>query len=110
MRPTLGENKVHVSFVKAQPLIKVDSINHTVTGIITSETPDKVGEICDYETSKPYYQKWSEEISKATSGNSLGNVREMHQLNAVGKLIDVVYDDANKRILGTTKVIDPLIS
>ena len=89
-------------------MTKVDEVNHTVTGVITDETPDKTGEICDYVKSKPYYQKWSDEIAKATGGLSVGNVREMHQLNAVGKLTKLEYNDKEKEIVGTTKVIDPL--
>jgi hypothetical protein len=97
-----------LSFHKAHPLIKVDSINHTVTGIITSETPDKTDEICDYDSSKPYYIEWSEGFAKATGGKSFGNVREMHALAAVGKLIQINFDDVNKIITGTAKIVDPL--
>jgi hypothetical protein len=88
-------------------LSKVDELTQTVSGVITDETPDKSNEICDYESSKPYYKKWSDEFAKATGGQSLGNVREMHKLQAAGKLVELNFDDANKTISGTAKVVDP---
>jgi hypothetical protein len=87
---------------------KVNGINHTVEGILTDETPDKSGEICDYESSKPHYQEWSGEFNKATNGQSLGNVREMHQLKAVGKFNSIDYDDTGKAITGVALVVDPI--
>lgn len=100
-------DRTHILFRKFIQFTKVDEINRTVSGVITSETPDKTGEICDYESSKPYYQEWSQEISDATGGRSLGNVRAQHDVaQAVGKFIDLLYDDDNKRILGTAKIVD----
>ena len=95
-----------VSFYKARPLTKVDEATRTVHGIITDETPDRTGEICDYDTSKPYYQAWSDEIAKASQGKSLGNIRLMHGLVAIGVLKSLEFDDVNKRISGATKVIN----
>lgn len=94
------------SFRKIVPITKIDSALREVSGIVTSETPDKTGEICDYAKSKPYYQAWSQEFAKATSGNSLGNLREMHKLIAVGKLTNLLYDDQAKVIYCTAKVVD----
>lgn len=94
------------SFRKIVPITKIDSALREVSGIVTSETPDKTGEICDYAKSKPYYQAWSHEFAKATSGNSLGNLREMHKLIAVGKLTNLLYDDDSKIIYCTAKVVD----
>ena len=104
MEPVLGKR----TFIKARRLMKVDSINQTVTGLITDETPDRTDEVCDYAASKPYYVAWSEAIAAATGGLSLGNVREMHQLSCVGKLISLDFDDVNKIISGTAKIVDPL--
>jgi hypothetical protein len=68
------------------PISKIDSAKRLVYGIATSETLDKSGEIFDYDSSKPFYEAWSKEISNATNGKSLGNVREMHSSIAAGKL------------------------
>ena len=45
-----------------------------------------MGEICDYDTTKPLYEKWSAEIARSTSGKSLGNLRAMHGSVAAGKI------------------------
>ena len=41
------------------PLTKVDVDARMVHGVATAESPDRAGEICDYETTKPYFQSWS---------------------------------------------------
>jgi hypothetical protein len=87
-------------------LAKVDSTKHEVSGIACAEEVDKVGEILDYAKSKPYFQEWSNEISKATDGKSLGNVRYMHSLDAVGKVIDMQFNDDAKNIYITAKIVD----
>lgn len=87
-------------------LTKVDVVRREVTGIATAEQPDQTGEICDYESTKPYFQKWSDGIRKATGGKSLGNVREMHSNIAAGKVTDLEFDDAAKAIRIVTKCVD----
>ena len=87
-------------------LTKVDVAKREVTGIATAELPDLAGEVCDYESTKPYYQKWSEGIHKATGGKSLGNVREMHGNIAAGKVVSLDFDDAAKAIRIVTKCVD----
>jgi hypothetical protein len=101
-------DELHAKFYHFVQFTKVNGINHTVEGILTDETPDKSKEICDYPTSKPYYQEWSSEFHKSTNGQSLGNVREMHQLKAVGKFTSINYDDAAKAITGVAEIVDPL--
>jgi hypothetical protein len=98
--------KVTMKFRKFFQFTKIDSRTRTVSGIFTDETPDKTDEICDYDSSKPHYQDWSGEFAKNTNGASLGNVREMHGLSAVGKVTDMVFDDPNKTIHGTVMVVD----
>lgn len=87
-------------------LAKIDEAKREVWGIATAEVVDKDGEIFDYETSKPYFKSWSDEISKATDGKSLGNVREMHTSSAVGKLVDLTFDDEQKQIQVGAKIVD----
>jgi hypothetical protein len=67
---------------------------------------DKDGEVFDYQTSKPYFKAWSDEISKATDGKSLGNVREMHEPSAVGKLVEIGFDDELKEVRVAAKIVD----
>ena len=87
-------------------LTKVDELKREVWGLATAEVVDKDGEIFDYASSKPYFQDWSDEISSATSGRSLGNVREMHQSSAVGKLVDLKFDDEQKTVAIGARIVD----
>src|SRR5579872_6404330 len=87
-------------------LTKVDELRREVWGLATAEVVDKDGEIFDYASSKPYFQDWSQEIASATSGRSLGNVCEMHQSSAVGKLVDLAFDDESKTIAVGARIVD----
>jgi hypothetical protein len=88
------------------PLTKVDVDAHLVYGVATAESPDRTGEICDYQTTKPYFQSWSEDARSASAGKSLGAVRAMHGRVAAGKLTDIAFDDDNRRILVAAKIVD----
>ena len=88
------------------PLSKIDEEQKLVYGVAISETPDRQDEILDYEGSKPYFRAWSESVCKDSGGVSLGNVREMHQLSAVGTVKDIEFNDGEKRIEICVKVAD----
>lgn len=88
------------------PLTKVDEEKRLVYGVATAEQPDRSGEICDYETTKPFYEKWSGEIAKASGGKSLGNIRAMHGKVAAGKLTSINFNDDAKQIEICAKVVD----
>ena len=85
---------------------KVDEEQRLVYGRAADETPDKSGEVLNYDGSKPHFIKWSEEMSKDTDGKSLGNVRAMHGKVAAGKLTDISFDDAAHTIDVCAKVVD----
>jgi len=88
------------------PITKIDEEKRLVYGIVTAESPDKSGEICDYETTVPHYKSWSSEFVKVTDGKSLGNIRAMHGKVAVGKAVDLTFDDVNKKISVCAKIVD----
>jgi hypothetical protein len=88
------------------PLAKVDLDQRIVHGVVTAETPDRVGEICDYASTRPYFETWSAEARSASGGKSLGAVRAMHGRVAAGKLTDIAFDDEGKRILVAAKIVD----
>ncbi|MFZ1964474.1 MAG: hypothetical protein WAU78_13595, partial [Roseiarcus sp.] len=88
------------------PLAKVDLDQRIVQGVVTAEAPDRVGEICDYASTKPYFEAWSAEALSASGGKSLGAVRAMHGRVAAGKLTDIAFDDEGKRILVAAKIVD----
>ena len=88
------------------PLAKVDLDRRLITGVATAETPDRSGEIFDYASSKPYFEKWSAEAAAASGGKSLGAVRAMHGSVAAGKLTDIAFDDDAKRVAVCAKIVD----
>lgn len=95
-----------MSLLKFIPITKVDAVKRLVFGVATAEVVDKANEIMDYEGTKPYYEKWSSDIAKASDGKSLGNVRAMHGKVAAGKLTDLVFNDDGKQIEICAKVVD----
>lgn len=88
------------------PLAKVDADQRIVQGVATAEKPDRSGEICDYLSTKPYFEAWSAEAQSASGGKSLGAVRAMHGNIAAGKLTDITFDDDDKRIVVAAKIVD----
>ena len=88
------------------PITKVDAARRLVYGVVTAEAPDITGEVCDYASTKPLYQKWSQKFADATDGQSFGNLRAMHSNVAAGKLVDIAFDDEHKRIEICGKVVD----
>jgi hypothetical protein len=88
------------------PLTKVDVDERMVHGVATAEAPDRAGEICDYDSTKPYFEAWSISAREASGGKSLGAVRAMHARVAAGKLTDIAFDDEGKRILVSAKIVD----
>lgn len=88
------------------PLAKVDEEQRLVYGTITQEVLDRSGEVMDYDTSKPHFEKWSNDIHAASGGLSKGNLRVMHGLSVAGKLTDISFDDDAKSIEVCAKVVD----
>ena len=88
------------------PLTKVDEEQRLVYGRITQEMLDKSGEVMDYTTSKPLFEKWSSEIQENSGGLSKGNVRVMHGLTAAGKLTELEFNDDEQAIDVCAKIVD----
>ena len=88
------------------PLTKIDAGKRLVYGVVTAETPDRGNEVCDYASTKPYYQKWSDEFRKASGGKSLGNLRAMHGKVAAGRVEAIYFNDDDKQIEVCAKIID----
>ena len=88
------------------PLAKVDADQRLVQGVATAERPDRNGEICDYQSTKPYFEAWSAEAKAVSGGKSLGAVRAMHNRIAAGKLTGIDFDDEGKRIVVEAKIVD----
>lgn len=88
------------------PISKVDATQRLVYGVATAESEDRSGEVCDYATTKPFYERWSGDIAKATDGKSYGNVRAMHGKVAAGKVTALTFNDDAKQIEICAKVVD----
>ncbi len=88
------------------PLRKVDIEKQTVVGVVAAEEPDRAGEVMDYESTKPFFEAWSDSVLKLTQGKSRGALREMHAESPVGKVVDIVFDDVGKKIIVTAKIVD----
>lgn len=95
-----------MKLAKFIPFAKVDEAKREVWGIVTAEVPDKDGETCRYEPTKKNYKAWAAEFQKATDGDSVGNLREMHQLKAAGRGIGIEFDDDSREIRMGFKVVD----
>lgn len=87
-------------------ITKVDEETRTVHGRAAQELVDRDQEIFHYDSSKPEFMKWSAEVSADTDGASLGNVRAMHGNVAAGKLTDIEFDDIEKAIDVSAKIVD----
>lgn len=88
------------------PITKVDEEKRLVYGTVAEEVVDASREIFDYASSKPYFEKWSAGVEKASGGKSVGNLRAMHGKVAAGKLTDLGFNDAEKRIETCAHVVD----
>ena len=88
------------------PITKIDAAKRLVYGVVTAEAPDALGEVCDYASTKPHYQKWSQKFAAATEGRSFGNLRAMHGSIAAGKLVEIAFNDTDRRIEICGKVVD----
>lgn len=88
------------------PLVKVDVAKREVWGVVTAEVPDKENEVCDYDTTVPYYKALVDEMSKATDGINIFPLREMHGLSAAGKGISIEFREGTKEVYMGFKVVD----
>ena len=90
------------------PLFKIDEEQKLVYGRATQEVLDKANEIMDYESSKPMFEKWSNDFATRTNGKSYGNVRIQHDSKRVGGKVaePLVFNDNDKAIDICVKVND----
>ena len=87
-------------------ITKISDIDQTVQGILVAEEPDLVDEIWDYDSSKAYFRAWNDKFAEKTDGESVGNLRSMHNKIAAGKFLSMDYDDGDKSVFVTAKVVD----
>lgn len=97
-----------MGFNMSIPLFKIDEEQKLVYARATQEVLDKANEIMDYESSKPYFEKWSNDFATRTNGKSYGNIRVQHDSKRVGGKIaePLVFNDVDKAIDVCIKVSD----
>lgn len=89
------------------PLTKVDYEKRQVWGWGTVEQPDRSGEIMDWQSSRPYFERWSSLSKERSGGKSLGNLRGQHNDKiAAGRLIALELDDERKGAWVGAEVVD----
>ncbi|HUY77704.1 MAG TPA: 2'-5' RNA ligase family protein, partial [Ktedonobacterales bacterium] len=74
------------------PIMRRDDAKWEVEGVLTDEGIDTYGTIFDYDSAKRAVERWQ------------GNVREMHQLKAVGRRVNFECDDALRQVLLRVRV------
>lgn len=89
------------------PIKKIDEEQRLVYGQVAAEVTDNSGEVFDYDASKPYFEKWSENAYNTSGGKSYGNLRVMHTSKVAGRIdAPLHFDDNNKTIEAVAKVVD----
>lgn len=92
--------------VLSLPFKKIDHAKREVWGYATTDQVDQQGEVVDYEASKVAFAEFAGTFERVSGGESLGNIREMHQPKSVGKMIAYQPDDAHKGIWIGAKLSD----
>lgn len=89
------------------PINKIDEEQRLVYGQAAAEVLDNSGEMFDYDGSKPYFEKWSDNAFATSGGKSHGNIRVMHTSKVAGIVSSPLgFDDSAKTIDCVAKVID----
>lgn len=89
------------------PINKIDEEQRLVYGQAAAEVLDNSGEMFDYDGSKPYFEKWSDNAFATSGGKSHGNIRVMHTSKVAGIVASPLgFDDDAKTIDCVAKVVD----
>ena len=88
-------------------LEKIDEEKRLVYGRATQELKDRSGEMMDYASSAPNFEKMAEEFKSNTGGKSLGPILVSHNRGYVaGKIIDMHLNDDEKAVDICAKICD----
>jgi len=89
------------------PIKKIDEEHRLVYGTVAAQVRDNSGETFDYDKSKPYFEKWSDNAYQTSGGKSYGNVRVMHTSKVAGLVASPLgFNDEDKTIEACAKVVD----
>src|SRR5262249_19343426 len=85
--------------IAVTPLMKSDSAGRrAIRGYMVTQTPDSSGEAAHYDSSKPHIEQWRDRNRIVSGGKSDGNIRIDHTAHAVGKVTELLFDDAAKTV------------
>jgi Nucleosome binding factor SPN, SPT16 subunit len=74
------------------PITRINREKREVIGTATAEVKDAYRTVIGYEASKDAFGRWR------------GNIREMHQNKAVGRALEIIPDDENRRIVVRARI------
>jgi len=96
-----------ILFAALTKVVELTDGSVEVWGRAVAEEPDSKKEVLDYEASKPLIKAWSDDIFAASGGQSVGNLRAMHNPRiAAGKLTQMDFLDHERAIDIVAQVID----
>jgi len=87
------------------PITKKDYDKREVAGYATTEALDSEGEVIDLNAVKAALPSYLGPYDHERDMYQYGNIREMHNLSAVGKTMEATVDD--KGLFIKAKVVDP---
>lgn len=88
------------------PFTRLDEDQHEAWGAMLQEDVDTYDTVFEYEGARAAVAEWTGAFQRSTGGLSFGNVREMHQKWAIGKVIAWDANDKARRIDIGTKIVD----
>jgi hypothetical protein len=78
-----------------------------IRGLITCQLPDSVGDVCHYETTKPFYQRYCDMCAEETNGDAFGVLCASHNSVPVGKAVEPPeFNDAERSIWMMFEITD----
>jgi len=77
-----------------------------VEGYATRDIVDDRGTAFDHDGATEAFTEWTDTFERMTGGESLGNIREMHQKVAAGKVIGWRPDDQERGQYIVTEIVD----
>ncbi|MBM4301643.1 MAG: hypothetical protein FJ121_08950 [Deltaproteobacteria bacterium] len=96
-----------ILFAPLTKVVELDDGTVEAHGRAAAQEPDPQKEVFDYEASKPFIKTWSDDIFQASGGQSLGNLRAMHNPRvAAGKLTALEFNDTEQAVDVVAKVVD----
>jgi len=89
------------------PLVKVDRRTGEFVAKAALEIPDGSRELCDYASSRPFFEQLEQRCLVESNGKKVAPLREMHGLIAAGNVTRFDYNDDAREVTCFGKITDP---